>query len=462
MRPPSVRRLVRRAAALGLSTALVVAGAAFADTATADGDLLTAGNQSFVYLGEVAPGASLTVDVGFSLVCRNGSHVDAGQTVTLRLASASLPSGAAATATPGTIGPVPASWTDDGSLDCSTAPSPLLGSTNSLVTLRAPTVPNNGYVYTLGFSRSLSPAGSGDSTAVSGLTSVSFQLDVVANTPPRLTVPASQTYEGTTSGGWTADYAVTAEDAEDAPAPMPVCAPAVGDLLPLGTTTITCTVTDSGGLSDNGSFDVTVVDTTAPALTGLPAGLTLDTTDPAGAVLAFDPPSATDVVDPAPDVACSPGLGDVVPVGRSTVSCTATDESGNTSTDFFPVMTRLWQTVWEEPISGSTATLAANHGRNVPIKASVVVDGRPVVDGAAVLRVVGCAGGTAVDWALEYRPDPGRWFGHLDTSRFAGSGCYRASLVIDGVEAGAFRLDLSGAAATAANGQGAHRTNRTR
>ena len=78
-----------------------------------------------------------------------------------------------------------------------------------------------------------------------------------------LTVPADQTVEGDTTGGWVAAYAgVSATDAEDDPDPTPICSPAAGEVLPLGTTTVACSVTDSGGRSDSGSFDVTVVDTT--------------------------------------------------------------------------------------------------------------------------------------------------------------------------------------------------------
>ena len=38
--------------------------------------------------------------------------------------------------------------------------------------------------------------------------------------------------------GWTASYVVSATDAEDDPDPVPTCAPAVGDVLPIGTTTV--------------------------------------------------------------------------------------------------------------------------------------------------------------------------------------------------------------------------------
>ena len=69
------------------------------------------------------------------------------------------------------------------------------------------------------------------------------------------------------SAGWTATYAVSAIDVEDDPDPTPTCAPAVGSVLPLGTMTVACSVTDSGGLVTTGSFVVTV---NAPAVPPAP------------------------------------------------------------------------------------------------------------------------------------------------------------------------------------------------
>ena len=42
--------------------------------------------------------------------------------------------------------------------------------------------------------------------------------------------------------------------------------PDASTLLPLGPNNVTCSVTDSGGLTTSASFTLTVVDTTPPAL----------------------------------------------------------------------------------------------------------------------------------------------------------------------------------------------------
>lgn len=55
------------------------------------------------------------------------------------------------------------------------------------------------------------------------------------------------------------------------------------------------------------------------------------------AVVTFSPPGATDNCDPSPDVVCDPPSGSVFPVGITTVTCTATDECGNTAMSTFDV-----------------------------------------------------------------------------------------------------------------------------
>jgi hypothetical protein len=122
------------------------------------------------------------------------------------------------------------------------------------------------YEYSLIFSRTGSPAGSNDSGAVGGTTAATFFLTVVVpvNTPPVLVLPGPMTVEADAPSGWTATYTVSATDAEDDPDPAPTCSPAVGAVVPLGTTTVACSVTDSAGLATTGSFDVTVNAAAAP------------------------------------------------------------------------------------------------------------------------------------------------------------------------------------------------------
>jgi dipeptidyl aminopeptidase/acylaminoacyl peptidase len=76
-------------------------------------------------------------------------------------------------------------------------------------------------------------------------------------------------------------------------------------------------------------------DTTPPVLT-VPADQTVAATGPTGAVVNYVV-SATDNTDPNPTVGCVPPSGSTFPVGPTTVACTATDASGNTSSASFRI-----------------------------------------------------------------------------------------------------------------------------
>ncbi len=329
------------------------------------------------------------------------------------------------------------------------------------VILTAPSEPGLDYRYSFTWNRGLMPVTAGDNAVFEGTApTIAFILDVAENTPPTLDLPADSTVEGNTTGGALAAYTVTADDAEDADPPTPECSPAVGDVLPLGTTTIECSVTDGGGLEATGSFDITVVDTTAPSLAGH-ANVGVTTNDPTGRTVSYAKPAANDAVDPSPTVGCLPASGSTFPVGSTTVTCTATDASGNHSSGSFQVNVTFvplvtWTAIWGEPINAGE-TFVANPGRTIPIKVDVFANGVERTSGRVVLVVTPCAGGPAVNVVLSR--DSGRWTGKLDTSTLAGPGCYVAAVTVDGATAGSIRIDLRGSAAAESGtpkGKGKH------
>jgi hypothetical protein len=281
----------------------------------------------FIDLGQAGPGENVDWSVGFKLTCAGLTHATPGDTIHLNLSGGTVPLDGAATVVATTIGPVPANWTPAN--EGCPSPAPTLSSNGpSLVTLRMPTTPGDDYQFTLVWSKT-------GTTGLTGMSTITFQVDVVPNTPPQLVLPANQSLEATSPAGAVATYTVTATDAEDSTAPTPTCSPASGSTFPLGTTEITCDVTDSGGLSDHGSFYVTVHDTTPPSLVGMPGDVSLTTNDPSGTTLTYVPPTAADVADPSPTVDCVPASGTAIPVGPTTVTCTATDASGNHASDSF-------------------------------------------------------------------------------------------------------------------------------
>lgn len=121
----------------------------------------------------------------------------------------------------------------------------------------------------------------------------------------------------------------------------------------VGDTTVTVAANDQGNtdgaaLADSAHIVITVTDTTPPTLT-VPSGGITDTTDPGQpggvvifAVTASDPGSAPlppvlVEAEPAPTVVCDPASGSFFPTGDSTVACTATDSSDNSSVESFLV-----------------------------------------------------------------------------------------------------------------------------
>jgi hypothetical protein len=254
---------IGRAGALAAAGALLLGGTAFADSVAADGDIVTAGVQTYVDLGTVAPGATIQRDVTMTLFCGGVWHVDPGQVVTLSQLGVTVPSeGGSITATSTTVGPVPPAWADDtaGMSGCS-GPLWIDSATPSHVSIVAPTVPGQGYVFTVQYGRSYAPAGVNDASSITGFTSVSFVLAVAdADTvPPTFAGPPPNVDVVTADPAGVAvayDLPVATDDRD--PAPTVTCDPAPGSVFPIGVTAVTCTATDAAGNQASVSFDIDV------------------------------------------------------------------------------------------------------------------------------------------------------------------------------------------------------------
>jgi hypothetical protein len=112
---------------------------------------------------------------------------------------------------------------------------------------------------------------------------------------------------------------------------MPVCSPVSGSFFPVGTTTVTCTVSDASPNSADGTcmFTVTVNDTQAPTIT-CPANVTVgNTPNQCGAVVNFPAPTVSDNCPGVGMPVCSPVSGSFFPKGTTTVTCTVSDASAN-------------------------------------------------------------------------------------------------------------------------------------
>lgn len=161
-----------------------------------------------------------------------------------------------------------------------------------------------------------------------------FHITVQDTTLPVVTVPGNiGPLDGNTLGGRVVTFAASALDNG---APLPVtCVPPSGSTFGVATTPVLCTATDAAGNVGSRSFTVTIVDTTPPLLT-VPANITVSATSSSGAVVTFSA-TATDSVDGPSAVVCMPPSGSPFPIGPTTVSCTASDTQGNTTTKTFTV-----------------------------------------------------------------------------------------------------------------------------
>jgi hypothetical protein len=176
------------------------------------------------------------------------------------------------------------------------------------------------------------------SDASSNHSSKTFHVTVTDTSAPTLhNVPSDITAEATSSAGAVVTYTnPTATDPVD-PNPTVSCSPASGSTFPLGTTTVTCTATDSAGNHSSASFHVTVHDTTPPAIHNVPSDITAEATSPVGATVNYTNPTATDAVDGTDPVTCTPASGSTFPLGPTTVNCTSQDAAGNSSSASFHV-----------------------------------------------------------------------------------------------------------------------------
>jgi len=127
-----------------------------------------------------------------------------------------------------------------------------------------------------------------------------------------------------------------------------------------------------------------VIDLTAPQFsTTNPEVLgTGEATGPAGGVVTYDLPAATDAVDKAPVVACTPVSGSSFALGPSTVNCTATDASLNSTTAPFKVMVvDTTPPIVTVPADISTKEATGSGGAVVTfsVTASDIVDPTPTI-----------------------------------------------------------------------------------
>ena len=162
-------------------------------------------------------------------------------------------------------------------------------------------------------------------------------------TAPVIAGQANETLEATGATGAVATFSASASDVVDGTDTVSfkegTTAVQSGDTFALGTHTITETATMRAWNTSTSSFTIAVQDTTAPVIAGQ-ANETLEATGATGAVATFSA-SASDVVDGTDTVSFKEGTTAVqsgaLALGTHTITETATDAAGNTSTSSFTI-----------------------------------------------------------------------------------------------------------------------------
>jgi hypothetical protein len=203
-------------------------------------------------------------------------------------------------------------------------------------------------------------------------------------TPPNIGVPADITAEATSSSGAAVNFSVSFTDPDDAVATSS-CDATSGATFPLGATTVTCNATDSHGNGSSKSFKITVVDTTGPVFSNVPANITTEATSTSGNVVTYTNPTANDAVTGGRPVNCSPASGSTFGIGTTPVSCSASDGNGNSSSASFnvtvqdttpPVISNVPSDISVDATSPSGAIVsyssptATDLGQSVPVSCS--------------------------------------------------------------------------------------------
>ncbi len=166
--------------------------------------------------------------------------------------------------------------------------------------------------------------------------SCTFTVTVNDAEKPTISCPANVSHN-TDSGVCTAVVTFTAPtSADNCPGVTSACVPASGSTFVKGPTTVTCTATDASNNTASCTFTVTVNDAEKPTIF-CPANVTHGTdSGVCTASVTFTNPTVGDNC-PNATSSCTPASGSTFAKGPTSVSCTATDSSGNTATCSFSV-----------------------------------------------------------------------------------------------------------------------------
>jgi len=196
-------------------------------------------------------------------------------------------------------------------------------------------------------------------------TSCSFNVTLIENVPPEINCPADIIVDndpGICGAVVTFTPPIGTDNCGDATTVLSAGLDS-GSEFPVGTTTVTYTVTDLSGNQADCSFEVTVTDTENPVFT-CPEDIILESaSDQCGAAYTFTAPEANDNCTASPLITQTSGpvSGSVLPLGETIFTFTAEDDAGNIETCSYTVsVVDVTPPIFTDCPSDSTVYLTAN------------------------------------------------------------------------------------------------------
>jgi hypothetical protein len=209
-------------------------------------------------------------------------------------------------------------------------------------------------------------------------------------------------------------------------------------LFDVGVTVVTWTATDSIGVTVTATQTVTVQDTTDPVFDPV-TNLDFIFEPDVPLVIYYDYPVATDLDNLAVDVTCTPASGTIFNEGSNTVTCTATDDSGNSANTTFNVNVTVFSTTifldnFEDGnLDGWTRTGDHELWNAMPLDEAAYPPDHPATNKVAqaiLCEVVCVMSMTGFDLSMQADPEFLQFYRYVDNSLDAGA--YLSVDVYDG------------------------------
>jgi gliding motility-associated-like protein len=172
-------------------------------------------------------------------------------------------------------------------------------------------------------------------TDIHGNTSTeTFDVIVSDGEPPTISCPSDITVSAGTSCGANVSWDIPA--VTDCSEVTLTADHSPGDFFPIGTTTVAYTATDEAGNKSTCNFKIIVADTESPSFTNCPESITVSANS-CDIPVTWSPPTATDNCSIS-SAHASHSSGTRFPIGKTTVTYTAADSNGNSTSCSFEVI----------------------------------------------------------------------------------------------------------------------------